>query len=124
MSRIVYSGMVTPDGTLLESRNTHNYVKHKDANGETYMLDGGCSYVRCSVNIEKPKMITLHEDDPIEIIRNHWNWGSYGVDGDQPLSFIKLKDMEEDHMDAITINVTMFWVNLFDRELDYRDTLK
>ena len=33
----------TPDGTLLESRTVHDYVSHKDLNGELYINDGGKS---------------------------------------------------------------------------------
>ena len=50
MLDILSSRMKTPDGTILESINRHDYVTHTDANGKEYMLDGGCEYVRCSAN--------------------------------------------------------------------------
>lgn len=38
---IVYSAIKTPDGTILESKHVHDYQSYLDANGETYLLDGG-----------------------------------------------------------------------------------
>lgn len=73
MPDIIYSAVVTPDGTLLESRHRHDYKEYVDANGETYMIDGGCDYVRSSVNKEPAKFIQLTEEDPIEVIREYWN---------------------------------------------------
>ena len=43
----------TPDGTVLISRHTHDFVSHKDANGEEYFIDGGNDYIRKSVNKEE-----------------------------------------------------------------------
>lgn len=121
MSRIIYSAIRTPDSTLLESRHRRDYKEYKDANGEVYMIDGGCcEYSRGSVNIEKAERIVLREDDGIDVIREHWSWGSYGPNGDQPLRYILLKDMEEDHMKAIVDNVTPVWEDMFQRELNYR----
>jgi len=40
MSVILSNRMKTPDETILESINRHDYVTHTDANGKEYMLDG------------------------------------------------------------------------------------
>jgi hypothetical protein len=32
-------------------------------------------------------------------------WGTYGKEGDQPLKFITIKDMETDHIHAVLENV-------------------
>ena len=120
MPDIIYSAILTPDGTLLESRHRHDYKEYVDANGETYLIDGGCNYVRSSVNKEPAEFIQLTEKDPIEVIREYWNWGSYGPSGDQPLHYVLLKDMEEDHMKAILDNCTTRWEDLFKREIEYR----
>ena len=45
--------------------------------------------------------LSLYSDDPIEKIREVWNWGTYGKDGDQPLTRVLLKDMSMDHMEAM-----------------------
>lgn len=42
--KVLVSRIRTPDGTVLESRYTHDFVQHTDANGELYFLDGGPDY--------------------------------------------------------------------------------
>ena len=79
--KILSSRMRTPDGTILESKNRHDYVTHTDANGKEYMLDGGCEYVRCSANGDE-EMLTVTSGDSHEVIRETVKWGTYGKDGD------------------------------------------
>jgi hypothetical protein len=38
---IILNAIQTPDGTVLVSRNRHDYFCHKDANGSFYCVDGG-----------------------------------------------------------------------------------
>lgn len=64
---IVYSGMLTPDGVLLESLYRHDYQCHMYEN-KTYVLDGGNDYVRASFHGDE-RFITLYNTDPWEIIR-------------------------------------------------------
>ena len=40
-AKLIRSCLETPDGTILQSRSRHDYRQHLDANGKTYMLDGG-----------------------------------------------------------------------------------
>lgn len=83
----------TPDGTILKSQNTHEYASHVDANGETYMVDGGTSYLRMSANKIPMKDISLWSDAPIEEVREHLV--RYSVDGP-----VLLKDMTLEHLFA------------------------
>ena len=48
--KVLVSGMICPDGTVLYSRHRHDYKSHTDSNGEWYMIDGGLDYVKSSVN--------------------------------------------------------------------------
>ena len=68
MTQKVYSAIQTPDGTILESFNRHDYVTHEDTvSGEHYMLDGGLEYTRGSVNKVQAKDLSVYTtfDAPI-----------------------------------------------------------
>ena len=97
---MVRNALCTPDGTILRSRHRHDYVTHTDANGNEYMLDGGIDYVRCSANGDE-EMLVVTLAEPHEEVREVCDWGTYGINGDQPLSYIKLCDMDTDHIKAV-----------------------
>ena len=104
MSNIIRNALQTPDGTIIESRSVHDYQTHIDANGREYMVDGGLDYIRRSANGDEIDL-TVTLDDPHEVVREALTWGTYGPNGDQPLSYIKLSDMETDHIRACLKNV-------------------
>ncbi|CAH7351561.1 hypothetical protein VCHA53O466_40123 [Vibrio chagasii] len=101
---VYVSRMETPDGTMLISRSQHDYSEYIDANGDTYILDGGSDYQRISIN--KVPMIdrSIRRSDGHEVIRQHVTWGSYGKDGTEPLHFIAVKDLEDEHIQNILTN--------------------
>ena len=114
----------TPDGTLLESKTVHDYVTHKDENGETYFNDGGKAYLRRSVNIEPYEDLTIYDTDEIEKIREHFLWGTYGKTGNEKLQYKKLCDMSNMHIKAIIVDnfSPEHVLNIFKREIQYRNT--
>ena len=60
---LIANRIQTPDGTILWSRHTHDCVFYEDANGETYMLDGGNEhYRRTSGNNEPAKDVSIYDD--------------------------------------------------------------
>tara|TARA_R110002153_G_scaffold100188_1_gene236056 strand:+ start:114 stop:494 length:381 start_codon:yes stop_codon:yes gene_type:complete len=97
MAEILCNKMRTPDGTILHSVHRHDYVTHTDANGKEYMLDGGLSYVRRSANGDE-EMLTVFDDAPHEILRDCVEWGTYGPEGNQPLTYIKISEMSSEHL--------------------------
>ena len=119
--------MRTPDGTILESLNRHDYVTHLDANGKEYMLDGGLDYVRSSANGDE-WMLTVYPDYPHELIRLHAKWGTYGKNGDEPLKYVAIADLDPYHLRAIldTQQKTMRpeLVKVMQDEVEYRDAFK
>jgi hypothetical protein len=48
--KLIRNRLQTPDGKILESISTHDYVQHRDDNGKLYFLDGGLDYARCSAH--------------------------------------------------------------------------
>ena len=126
MREILSNKMRTPDGTVLHSVHRHNYVTHTDANGKEYMLDGGWDYVRRSVNGDE-KLLTVWSDDSHEVIREVVTWGTYGREGDQLITHVKIADMYDDHLQACldtqeaTMRLALYKV--MQDELEYRKNL-
>lgn len=100
--RIIVNRIKTPDGTILESCHVHDYRTYIDANGKEYMVDGGREYLRRTVYEDAPySELSIYEDEPFEMIRLVLTWGTYGKTGDQPLTFVALYTMSDDHIRAI-----------------------
>ena len=100
--RIVINMIKTPDGTILESQYRHDYKVYTDKNGIEYMVDGGKDYLRRRIVEEAPfEEMSLYGDSDIKDIREFFVWGTRGKKGNEPIKYIKLKDMETDHLLAI-----------------------
>lgn len=121
---ILRNAIRTPDGTILESRSRHDYVTHVDANGEEYMVDGGLSYSRQNINKVPAESLVITTEDKHEDIREGFSWGTYGINGDQPLKHVFLKDMDKDHIEAILktqTHVPEYMRDMFRDELQFRE---
>lgn len=115
--------LTTPDGTELISTHRHNYVVHKDANGKEYGIDGGNDYCRLIGDIGDCTYREITSKSPHEEIREYYEWGTYGINGDQSVRYIKLKDLSIDHIKAILSTQTQLkdeLVNIFNDELEFR----
>ncbi len=97
---LIQNAIITPDGTFLSSSHVHDYVTHEDVNGEQYMLDGGTDYIRRNLNTDAVDL-SVTTDMPFSEQREKLVWGTYGINGDQPLSHVKLKDMDTGHIKAV-----------------------
>ncbi len=92
----------TPDGTILQSFNRHDYKTHLDAKtGETYMVDGGLDYCRGIANVVPAESLCVFVGDDFQHIRSAFCWGTRGKDGQQPLKYVPLKDLDTSHIQAI-----------------------
>ena len=120
MSELIYNALRTPDGTIIESNSRYDYVTHKDVNGNEYMIDGGLDYVRSSANGDEEHLsVTL--EDPHDKVREYCTWGTYGPNGDQPLTYKKLCDMSDNHINAVLENVSRIRPSI---KTDMRNELK
>lgn len=98
--RIVYNAIRTPDGTVLESKSRYDFVEYTDANGKTYMVDGGLDYLRRSAHPDQIDL-SVRMRDGHDNVREAMTWGTRGINGDEPLRYVKLKDMDTDHIVAV-----------------------
>lgn len=98
---LVKNAIRTPDGTVIQSRHRHDFVTHKDKNGETYMVDGGLDYTRRYVNKEPYEDLSVSFDAPFEEVREAFEWGTRGKNGDQPMRHVKLSEMSDLHVAAV-----------------------
>lgn len=82
--------------TRLVSRHRHDY---QECECGKIALDGGLDYQKIRGTDYIDASIT--SEDPHDRIRCIFEWGSYGKNGDSPLHYIKLRDMELSHIGAI-----------------------
>ena len=122
--KIFKNSIRTPDGTILTSTHVHDFVQHTDLNGEDYFLDGGEYYIKTSVNKIPAKDLSVTSDSPHEDIRNYFTWKSYGKPATLPMRRVLLKDLTNEHIEAIIVtqlHLTTEVLCLFGDELIYRD---
>lgn len=101
---IVASRWRTPDGTLLESKYTHDYVSHTDTiTGEYYFVDGGTSYVRMSQNKIPMANCCVYSTDPIEAVRKYFRRGTFDKDGNR--MWVLLKNLSDEHVQNIVKDI-------------------
>jgi len=98
--QLIRNAIQTPDGTILESKHRHDYRSYTDANGKTYMIDGGLEYLRSTVHADQISL-ALYDDEPHEVQAQHLTWGTYGIRGDQPRRDIPIAEMETSHIEAV-----------------------
>lgn len=124
---LVVNRWQTPDGTILQSKHTHDFQSHTDSNGETYYIDGGIDYVRMTTNeIPMKDLCLYYPKDDFKEIRKYFMRGTYGKDGNEPFHWIPLCEMTDGHVKAcITYNNDRGFGDsvankLYDQELEYR----
>ena len=99
---LVRNAMRTPDGTILVSQYPHDYVCYRDhVSHRTYMVDGGLDYVRRSHHGDEVDCCVYAGHDPHEVVRHVAKWGTYGPQGDQPLKYVPVADMDTSHIQAV-----------------------
>jgi len=126
--RIISNKIRTPDGTILQSFHRHDYKTYLDDNSFEYMVDGGLDYLRRNIFADHPYTeLSVSSDAPFEIIRQELHWSTRGKDGDQPLVYKPLCELDTDHIQAILTTQTHIesWLrDYFKQELDYRNVQK
>lgn len=100
--KLLVSRIQTPDGTILESKHTHDYVTHIDENGHFYMLDGGTDYQRMSFpDVFPPKDMSIYSDDDYEVIRTNLKRGTFDKEGER--IWKPISELSNKHLDNILV---------------------
>lgn len=97
-SFITQNAMMCPDGTYPVSSHVHDYRDHQGAGGDYYAVDGGYDYVKRVGYFKQCEELSTFSDTPFLEAREKLIWGSHGKSGKEPLRYIRLKDMEENHI--------------------------
>lgn len=89
----------TPSGAILQSKHRYDFVQDEQGN----FLDGGLEgYTRMGGHMLMHwENLCVYSDDPHEKKRKAFFWGTRGKDGEQPVKWILLKDLDTDHIEAI-----------------------
>ena len=125
MKQLLYNAVLTPDGTILQSRSRYDYIEYKDkVSGEIYILDGGLEYQRMSINKAPAENLAVYTSDLHCKIREVFTWGTYGRDGLQPKKYVLLKLLTDEHLAAILRTQTHLPAEMqkvFSDEILFRD---
>jgi hypothetical protein len=104
-------------GDEIVSRHHHDFTK---CSCGSCSVDGGGAYFKRGGDYWETSLTSA---DSFEEIREGFEWGSYGKDGNGALKLTKLKDMETDHILAIleTQDLKKDLLVLFVKELRFRN---
>lgn len=99
MNNIIQNALQTPDGTIIISRDVHDYQSYQG-----YFVDGGHEYIRygypdgCMYDFIP---LFVYEDDSFEKKKNNLIWGTYGKEGKDPLKWLRFIDCNTEHLNNI-----------------------
>lgn len=119
--QIVYNAVICLNcNKTLISRHRHDYQTCSCANHTS--VDGGMSYLRYGgKDLKLVRAVTVYDDEPFEKVRQYATRGSRGKDGKEPLTWVKLCDMSDDHLCAVLAFGGAPWhLKLITKELQYR----
>ena len=105
--KLLANRIITPDGTVMQSYNRHDYKTYVDANGKEYMIDGGLDYQRTNRHDDAPHTdACVYNTDPHEKIRTDFHWGCRGKDGRSPLEYRPISSLSNMHIHNIRMTQT------------------
>lgn len=118
---MVYNAVQCKDcKEILVSHYTHDYKTCKCP--QETMVDGGLSYGRYGGK-DMDKVISLHvySDEDFLKVREYAHWGNRGKDGKQPLTYLPLSKMTNNHLIALLdYGIVQWYKDLVEEELAYR----
>jgi len=121
MKQLVYNSVTCQEcNETIVSYHRHDYKICSCPNEA--MVDGGTAYLRYGAkNMSKIKIFAVYDDDDFELVREYATRGSRGPNGDKPLSWIAIRDMDDDYLEAILDYGGADWhIALIKKEILYR----
>ena len=128
MEKILLNSIQTPDGTILVSRNVHDYVSYTDKNGQHYSVDGGSFYLKRGYDVMDYTELSIFDDGSHTTRRETIEWG---VNYDKNMKRLpktkwkKIIDLETEHIKSIVnggfVANDSFMKKVFENELKYRE---
>jgi hypothetical protein len=90
------------------------------------MVDGGLDYGRYgAINIEKIERIEVYYDEPFEKVRQYATRGSRGKNGNKPLTYTPICEMNDEWLEAVVEYGGEKWhIDLIKKEIEYRKNNK
>ena len=83
------------------------------------VVDGGREYLRRGGTYTD---ISVTTESLFEDIREGFEWGTYGKDGKSELRYVKLKDLDEDHVrNILELKLPDGVREIFNKELKWRN---
>jgi len=83
-------------GDIITSYNTHDF---KECSCKKVSVDGGLSYLRRGFHEPSDyEDLSLNEDSTFEVIRENLHWGTSGKSGNEPLRYIPISQMTNEHI--------------------------
>jgi len=125
MKQLVYNAVKCLEcGETIVSYSRHDYKTCECPNSA--MVDGGTAYGRYgAMDMSKIVKIDVYDDDNFDVVRKYATRGSRGPNGDQPLTWIPICDMDDDYLHAVLDYGGPEWhLNIIKKEIEYRFNLK
>lgn len=121
MRQLVYNAVTCVDCLdTIVSYHRHDYKTCRCENQA--MVDGGTDYIRYGgKDMKKVVHHAVYDDEDFSKVRQYATRGSRGKDGLQPLTYIPLKDMDDDYLEAVLSYGGADWhLDLIKKEIEYR----
>lgn len=122
MRQLVYNAVTCLEcQETLVSYHRHDYKTCSCPNEA--MVDGGTAYLRYGAkNMKKIKIFAVYADDDFEIVRKYATRGSRGKDGNEPLKWVPICEMDDDYLEAVLDYGGPEWhLELIRKEIKYRE---
>lgn len=121
MRQLVYNAVTCLD--CLDTIVSYHRHDYKTCGCENQaMVDGGTDYIRYGgKDMKKVVHHAVYDDEDFSKVRQYATRGSRGKDGLHPLTYIPIKDMDDDYLEAVLSYGGADWhLDLIKKEIEYR----